>query len=178
LNEKRISSEPIYSGRVINLRVDKIAMEDGRVATREVIEHHGAVGIVPVMDDGRVILVRQFRYAVGEDLLEIPAGTLHPGEEPAACAARELVEETNHQATRIEKILFTYLAPGYSNEGMHYYLATGLQPCEGQQDEDEHVEIEIVTMADALGMIENGNVRDAKSVAGLLVARERLEHRL
>lgn len=170
MTEKLLSSRRVYDGRVINLRVDTVELPDGRTTTREVVEHHGAVAIVPLLDDGRVVLVRQYRRAVGEELLEIPAGTLEQGEDPDECAVRELAEETNYRAGRMERMYFTYLAPGYSSEGMHAYLARDLEPCQGTPDQDEWIDVERVPLAEAVGMIRNGAIKDAKSVAGILMA--------
>ncbi len=175
MSETTLKSERIYSGGLIGLRIDTVGFPNGKTGTRAIVEHRGAVCIVPVLNDGRIVLVRQYRTAVGEELLEVPAGTLNPGEGADDCAARELIEETNYEAGRLEKILFTWLAPGYSTEAMHYYLARDLTPCEGQQDEDEFVEVELVAPERVWEMIFRGEIKDAKTVAALLVARRLLK---
>jgi len=173
MDEITVETRRIYDGRVVSLRVDTVKMPNGRPATREIVEHPGAVAIVPVLGES-IVMVRQFRCPVNEVLLEIPAGTLRRGEDPADCAARELIEETNFKAETLTKLLFAYLAPGYSEEAMHFYLATGLTPCQGQQDEDENVEVELLPVSEVMEAIRAGRVRDAKSVAGLLVALDLL----
>lgn len=176
--ERPVATRRIYEGRLINLRVDTVELPDGRLTTREIVEHRGAVAIIPILDDGRIALVRQFRAAVGSDLLEVPAGTLDPGEDPDACAARELIEETGYRASRLDKVLFAWMAPGYSAEGIHYYLARGLTPCEGEQDEDENLTVELLDFATALDMLDAGEFKDAKTVAALCLASRILGNRI
>ncbi len=171
LNEKTIKSSKVYEGRVVNLRVDTVELPDGRHATREIIEHTGAVAIVPLLDASRVVMVRQFRQAAGQILTEIPAGTLEVGEEPKACALRELMEETGYCAGRLTLMFSTYLAPGYSEEMLHTFLAEDLTPAKLDHDDDEFLEVITVDIEDAVDMITNGEVRDAKTVCGLLMAR-------
>lgn len=175
--EEILQTRRIYDGRVVNLRVDQVRLPSGVEATREIIEHPGAVAIVPILEGDRVVLVRQYRSAVAEDLLEIPAGTLKIGEDPLECAKRELIEETNYSAGRIDQFMFSWVAPGYSAEAMYYFLASDLAPCEGVQDEDEDVSVEIVELADILKLIQSGNIRDTKTIAGLLSAQRILEMR-
>ncbi len=170
MGERSIASRRIFEGRVINLRVDTVELPDGRTTTREIVEHRGAVAIIPILDDGRIALVRQYRAAIGADLLEVPAGTLEPGEDPADCAARELIEETGLRASRMEKVLFAWMAPGYSAEGIHYYLACDLTPCSGIQDEDENLTVELMDFGKALDMLDAGEFSDAKTVAALCLA--------
>ena len=110
--EQRISSRRIYDGRILNFRIDEVSIENGKVASREIVEHRGAAAIVPILEGGNVILVRQYRYAVSSELLEIPAGTLEPGEEPTDCAKRELEEETGYTCHSIAKVLECFVAPG------------------------------------------------------------------
>ena len=115
-------SDSVYKGRILNLRVDQVEFADGTSAIREVVEHRGAAAIVPLLEDN-VILVRQFRYAASAELLEIPAGTLEQGEDPEICARRELEEETGYRCNELDKILECFVAPGYSTERIHFYLA-------------------------------------------------------
>ena len=171
LKEKTLSSRRIYDGRILNVRVDTVELPNGCVSTREIVEHRGAVAIVPILDTDRIVMVRQFRQPVGEVLLEIPAGTLAPGEDPDDCALRELAEETGYQAGDLRKLFSSYLAPGYSSEMLHTYLATGLSKTEANTDPDEFVEIVVVRLDDAVGMIGSGEIRDAKTICGVLMTQ-------
>lgn len=166
-SEKTLSSQRIYEGRVINLRVDTIELTEGRTGKREIIEHKGAVCIVPVLPDGRIIMVRQYRTACGEALLEIPAGGLEVGEEPADCAQRELREETNKATGQLRHLFSFFLAPGYSTELIHCYLAENLTDEDGTPDEDENLNVEIYTLDELLAMCDDGRIKDAKTVAAL-----------
>jgi len=172
MREVTLHSRLVFEGKVVNLRVDTVRIPSGREATREVVEHRGAVAMVPLLDDGRVVLVRQFRQAVGEVLLEIPAGTLNAGEEPDECARRELREEIRYEPAKLEEMFASYLAPGYSSEMLHVFLATELTPAEGETDEDETVEVEILPLDKAVEMIRTGEIKDAKTICGLLLARD------
>ena len=165
-----IHSEYIYRGRVVTLRVDTVRMPDGKETKREVVEHHGAVAIVPRLDAETVLLIRQFRQAVGEVLLEIPAGTLEDGEDADACAVRELEEEIGYRAGTMRRMFSQYLAPGYSNEVLHAYFAEGLVQTQTNADEDEEIEVVPVKVSDIEPMILDGRIKDAKSIAALLVA--------
>ncbi len=167
-------SESIYQGRVVRLRLDTVRLPDGREAKREIVEHPGAVCIVAVDAEGQVLLVRQFRLAAGKVLLEVPAGTLEAGEETAACAARELEEETGYRAAHIEPLFSMLLAPGYSTERIHAFLATGLTRTQTHFDEDESVELETLSLAEAERRALAGELDDAKTVSSLLVALPRL----
>lgn len=169
MSQKALKSERIYDGRVVSLRVDTIAI-DGKPFQREIVEHNGSVGIIALTDDEKIVLVRQRRAAIDENLLEIPAGTLHKGEDPRAAALRELTEETNLSAAHLEAAFFAYLAPGYSNEGMSFFIARNLTPAKGQQDEDEDVRVESTGLAHALEMVLSGQIRDIKTVAAILYA--------
>ncbi|MCS7186651.1 MAG: NUDIX hydrolase [Armatimonadetes bacterium] len=169
LIETMLESERIYDGRLIGLRRDKVKLPNGRTSTREVVVHPGAVAIVPLLSDGRVILVRQYRYAVGKILMEIPAGTLHPNETAEDCALRELREEIGYTAGQLEHLASIYLAPGYSTELIHVFLATNLEPASGDMDEDEFVEPVAIPLEDAISQIGEGKIQDAKTVAALLL---------
>jgi ADP-ribose pyrophosphatase len=174
LREKTIESKRIYDGRIVKLRVDTVELPDGTRATREVVEHKGAVAIVPLIDSDTVVMVRQFRQPANEVLLEIPAGTLELGEDPDDCAARELLEETGYRAGSIQKVFKSYLAPGYSSEMLHTYIATGLEKDIAAPEADEFLEIVTIKLADAVAMIETGDIKDAKTICGLLTAQKRL----
>ncbi len=177
MKETTISSKLVFSGRVIRLRVDEVALEpDGRKSSREVVDHPGAVAVVPVLPDGRVVLVRQYRYAAGEELTEIPAGTLYPGEDPEACARRELAEETGRKAAGLEGLGSFYTSPGFSGELIHIYLARLADDSGGEPhpDEDERLEAFAVPLDEALSLADGGCLRDAKTAVGLLLAARRL----
>jgi len=154
--------------------VHTVRLPDGRISTREIVEHSGAVAMVPILDHDRVILIRQFRQAAGEALLEIPAGTLEPQESPEECARRELQEEIGYRCGRLEELFSSFLAPGYSTEMLHTYLALDLTPAKGHADADEFVEPEIIRFQDVPHLIRSGAIKDAKTICGLLLAKERL----
>lgn len=162
------SSKVVYSGRVFEIEQYEIVMPSGVETTREILKHPGAVCMVPVTASGDLLMVTQFRLAVGSRLLELPAGTLEKGEAPADCAGRELQEEVGHRAMSIEPLGGFYVAPGYTSEYIHLFVCTGLEPASLPGDEDEDIEIENVSIEQALDHIENGVIRDAKSVIGVL----------
>ena len=164
--EKLLRSEKVFDGRLISLRKDTVRLPNGRESTREVIVHPGAVAIVPMLDD---------RHAVGKTLMEIPAGTLHPDERPEDCALRELREETGYIAGRLEKLLSLYLAPGYSTELIHLFLAEDLRPAKSEKDEDEFIELAVVPLDEAVVKILEGEIQDAKTVAALLLVWNKLK---
>jgi ADP-ribose pyrophosphatase len=165
------SSEYKYRGRIINLRIDQIHTESGYDGIREIIEHPGAVAIVPIDDRQQVILVKQYRAAVGKNTIEVPAGTLSIGEDPLVCAHRELKEETGYQAAQIDRIGGVYTAPGISSEFITLYMATGLTAGESATEEDESIDLMRVSLTEALKMIEDGSINDAKSVSALLLVK-------
>lgn len=175
--ETVLGSESIFAGRIVHLRVDTVRLPNGNTSRREVVVHRGAVCIVPLKEDGTVLLVRQFRLPAGRALLEIPAGTLEPGEDPRVCAARELEEETGYSAAGLEPLFQAYLAPGYSTELIHAYLATGLRPGTAHPDEDETCEVHPVPLADTARMIRDGELQDSKTIAALLFAERSLQER-
>lgn len=167
LTETFISTERIYEGRIINLRRDKVRLPNGKEASREVVEHPGAVAVVPVLPDGRIILVRQFRHPVGQILLEIPAGKLDAGEDPDDCALRELEEETGHRAGRLERKASVFTGPGFTDEVIHIYIAEDLRKTALNPDEDEFLEVDAYAPEDIRQMIRDGLIRDSKTLAGL-----------
>ncbi len=171
--EELIRSEAAFDGRLLRVRVDTVRLPDGGEATREVVVHPGAVALVPLMGDD-VILVRQWRQPLGGVTLEVPAGTLDPGESAEECAARELREETGYAAGRLDKLFALALAPGYSSEIIHVYLAQDLRPAGAEQDADEKVSAEQVPFDEALRRCLAGELPDAKTVAGLLAAARAL----
>ena len=171
---RTLSSERPWTGHRIGVRVDQVEAEDGRRTTREVVEHPGAVGII-AWDGERLAMVRQWRHAPGEIVLEIPAGTLEPPEPPAETARRELAEEVALKAGVWETGPRFWTAPGFCNELMHLYLATDLSDEPGFSDPDEDLEIEWLTVPEALAGIDDGSIRDAKTVAAVLWLARRLE---
>jgi len=171
--ETLIRSRRIHVGRVVSLRVDDVRLPDGRTAQREVVDHPGAAVIVPLTDAGEILMVRQYRYAVGEVLLELPAGTLERGEDPLACARRELAEEVGADAAHWEPLAVLYPSPGVMTEVMHLFLAQGLTEGRPTGTPEEDLAMERLSLAEALDRVRRGEIRDAKSVAGLLLAAER-----
>lgn len=169
MQEKVIHSERVFTGRVVNLRVDTVRLPNGRTSQREIVEHRGAVAVVPLLDDETVLMIRQFRLAVNEVLLEVPAGTLEPDEPPEICAARELEEETGYRANTLRKLFSQYLAPGYSQEILHVFLAQHLKKTAQRMEEDENVEVVSMPLHRAVEMVLSGEIRDAKTIAALLV---------
>jgi len=173
MEEKIVSSRQIYNGRIVRLQVHEVELPDGRRSVREVIEHPGAVAIVPLDSDNHVFLVRQYRIAADQITLEVPAGTLEPGELPLTCAERELQEEIGYRATSLEPLGGFYVAPGYTTEYIHLYLGTDLTKAALPQDDDEFIEVQRMPLADALELINSGEINDSKTMASLLrVARK------
>lgn len=177
LKETTVSSETIYDGKIVRLLRDGITLPDGRAAVREVVDHPGGVGIVPIDGRGNVYLVRQYRYAVGEPVLEIPAGKLERGEDPFLCAKRELQEETGFTAGEYVYLGKFYPTPGYCRELLHVYLALDLTPGETRPDEDEFLTTEVLPFREALRRAVAGEMPDAKTLIGLLLAEKVLSAR-
>lgn len=171
--EKCVRSEVIYRGRIVTLRKDTVVLGGGKVATREVVEHPGAVGIVAVMGED-VILVRQYRYAVNSVLLEIPAGKLEPGEGPADCARRELMEETGLVASNLEYVCSFHTSPGFCDEVLHLFFATGLSqsPSHAQPDPDESLAVVRVKRCEVKAKIRSGEIKDSKTLTALLMLED------
>ena len=166
MRERVLGSRTVFEGSILRLRVDEVEAADGHRSTREVIEHGGAVGVVCV-HKGDVWLVRQYRHATEEILLEIPAGKLGPGEDPDACARRELVEEIGLRPGRLEHLATYYTTPGFTNERFFLYYADDLEAAEGSTDAGEVLEIERRAARSARALIGSGEVRDAKTLLGL-----------
>ena len=159
----------LYKGKLFDVALEKVTLPNGVIKNREVVRHPGAAAMVPLLDDGKVVLVKQYRHAVGEFVWEIPAGTLEPDEGPVECAWRELVEETGYEAKNLEKLVEILPAPGYTDEHIHIFLATGLTPAEQNLEDDEILEVQPTTIDTAIQMITHGEIRDAKTIAGLLL---------
>lgn len=177
LTERTIESKRVYEGRVVSLRVDTVVLPSGRISTREIVEHRGAAAVVPMPSPNTVILIRQFRKPANELLLEIPAGTLSEGESPIECAQRELAEEIGYRAGKLEELFSIYLAPGYSTEKLHVFLATELEPEKRHADEEEFIELVEMTLDEAIAQIEAGRIKDAKTICGLLLTWYRLHQK-
>lgn len=167
LDEEFISSKLVFSGKLLHVHVDTVQMPNGKTTTREMADHQGAVAVVPVLPDGRIIFVKQFRYPMGTVMYEIPAGKIDPGEEPDHCVRRELSEETGYEADRWEYLAPIATTPGFTNEVIHLYAAYGLHAHRQHTDEDEFISVEAISLDRAMEMIADGTLYDAKSLAAL-----------
>jgi len=174
MEEVILHSEEIYSGRVVRLSVATVRLPNGKEAIRELIQHPGAVAIVALDEAQNVLLVRQFRLAAGRVMMEIPAGTLDPEETPLICAERELQEETGYRPGKLESLGGIYVAPGYTTEFIHLFLASDLSESRLDMDDDEFIEASRVPLTEALAMIERGEIIDGKSITGLFKVARRL----
>ena len=157
----------IYTGKVITLNVDTVQLPNGITVDLETIRHPGAAAVVPVKDDGTVVLIRQFRHAAGGFIYEIPAGKLAPGEDPLHCASRELEEEVGYRASTFELLSSIFTAPGFADEVIHVYKATGLTKGRQQLDRDEVLDVIEMPLSEAITKIEDGTIRDGKTIVGL-----------
>jgi len=166
--EKVISSRSVFKGRAVNLRVDTVEEPDGRRTTREVVEHTEVICVVAVDGDGKFVLVRQYREAIGKDLLEIPAGGIEAGEDPAEAVRREMAEETGFEPRKLERMGGFYSAPGFCTEYLHLFLATDLVPHRLEAEDTAGIEVVRVRPDEVPGLIESGAICDSKSIAGLL----------
>ncbi len=170
LRETTLSAEYQFNGRIINLRVDQARLPDGSVAGREVVEHPGGVGVLALNDAGEVLLVRQFRYPYGELLIEIPAGKRDPGEDPLTTGKRELEEETGVTADRFIPLGRVYPTPGYCDEVIHLFMATGLHITAAHPDEDEFLDVLRMPLASLVEAVMRGEIPDAKTQIAALKA--------
>jgi len=170
LIEKKISSEPVFDGVLLHVMKDEVELPNGNTSVREWIKHPGAAAIIPLLPDNQIILVRQFRYPVGQITLEVPAGKLDkPGEDPIECAKRELSEETGYTAEKYWKLTTIATTVGFSNEYIHLYAATGLTPGKIHPDSDEFINVVKIPLTAAVKMVESGKIFDAKSVISILL---------
>jgi len=167
LIETKLSSEIIYEGHFLDVRKDVVKLPNGKTANREWINHPGAVLILPILPDGMIGMIRQYRYAVQDEFIELPAGKLDSGEEPLACAARELQEEIGYKAGRLTYLAQIHPAIGFVNEVMSIYLAENLEKTESNPDTDEFIQLFPSTLEDALEMVWNGTITDAKTIIGV-----------
>ncbi|MBA5875799.1 MAG: NUDIX domain-containing protein [Nitrospira sp. CR1.2] len=159
--------KPIYQGKVVTLNVDTVRLPNGHTIDLEVIRHPGASAVVPMKDDGTVVMIRQFRHAANGFIFEIPAGKLHPKEDPLDCAARELEEEIGYMAGHFELLSSIFTAPGFADEVIHVYVATALTRGTQNLDQDEVLEVVEMPLREAMAKIEDGTIRDAKTIVGL-----------
>jgi ADP-ribose diphosphatase len=171
----RISGRRVYDGKVINLDVDLVEFPDGTTGELEIIRHPGASAVVPFLsdprgDDPQLLLIKQYRYAAGGYMYEIPAGRLNPGEDPAQCARRELREETGCTASSIDHVYTMYTTPGFTDERIHIFVATGLSRGPTAHEADEFLSLETVPLRRALEMIKSGELNDGKTTVGILFA--------
>ncbi|KDR94140.1 ADP-ribose pyrophosphatase [Peptoclostridium litorale DSM 5388] len=168
VREETMSSEIVYNGKIVNLRIDTVELPKQRYSKREIVEHPGGVGIIALTEENEVIMVRQFRKPIEDCVLEIPAGKLDNGEDPKKCAIRELKEETGYEAENMEFLLDFYSSPGFTDEKIHIYFATGLKNGKAQPDENEYIEIEKYKIEDLVQMIKDNEIHDAKSIISIL----------
>ena len=171
----RIASEPIYLGRIVKLYKDAVRFPNGSLGQLEIVRHPGASAVVPFLsdpagEDPQLLLIRQYRYAAGGYIYEIPAGMLNPGEDPLACAHRELKEDTGCTAQNMEHLYSLLTTPGFSDERIEIYMATGLERGDTAHESDEFMTVETVTLSTALKMVQKGEIRDGKTAIGILFA--------
>ena len=169
---KTICKKEIFKGRIINLSVDSVVLSEQKVEM-ECIQHPGGAAVVPLLHDDSVVLIKQYRYAIGATIWEIPAGRLESGENPQECALRELEEEVGYRATEIIKLTDCYSAPAYCTEVISIFLATGLLPTRQLLDADEIIEVVTMPLTEAVAMVERQEITDAKPAIGLLLAHKR-----
>ncbi|MGL5347423.1 MAG: NUDIX hydrolase [Peptostreptococcaceae bacterium] len=172
IEEKTISSDRVYTGKVVSLRVDTVEIERQGYQKREIVEHGGAVGIVAITDEKKVILIKQFRKPIEKVIWEIPAGKLEINENPKDCAIRELKEETGYSAENIKLIHKFYTSPGFSNQKVYIYLAMGLTSGECKFDDDENIDMYELDFEEAYNMVLKNEIEDSKTAIGILLAKE------
>ncbi len=165
--EQVLTTEQIFSGRGMIVRVDTVATASGRTTTREVVERNNAVCIIAVDENQRILLERQYRYSINQELLELPAGMIEPGENPEDCARRELQEETGYLPQKLEKIGSWYVAPGFCTEFMHLFLATDLVPSRLFAEDSEEIQVMRLKPEECLELIGTGRIQDGKTIAGI-----------
>ncbi|OGO26039.1 MAG: hypothetical protein A2W33_02580 [Chloroflexi bacterium RBG_16_52_11] len=170
MKTETIQSQTVLKGRVFDVRQDQVRLPNGRLVQLEIVDHPGAVVLVPVDTSGNIWLIEQYRHAAGENLIELPAGVAEAGESLEECAFRELREETGMSASSLQRIGEFYIAPGYSTEYLIIFLATGLSPDPLTGDEDEFIQVKPTPIDQVFMLVESGQIRDAKSLAALLLA--------
>jgi len=168
LHEELVASQQVYRGKLLDVRCDTVRLPDGRSATREYIVHPGAVAVVPILDDGRLVIERQYRHPLGRVLLEFPAGKIDPGEPPFTCAVRELQEETGYRAREWARAGMLHNACAYSSEGIEVWFARGLESGDRGLDEGEFLDVGTASAEELLAMAQRGELTDAKTLIGLM----------
>lgn len=166
--EKKLESKEIFYGKVIHLTHDKVLLENGHETYREIMHHNGASVIIAFDEDDRLLMVRQFRYAIGEEVLELPAGKIDPGETPEQCAMRELIEETGYRAGKMTELGVIHPSVAYTNEAVYLFYAENLTKEQQKLDEDEFLTVEHIDFSQALDMVMNGEITDSKAQIGIL----------
>lgn len=172
VEETTISSDRIYTGKVISVKVDTVEVENQGYQKREIVEHGGAVGIVAINDNNEVILIKQFRKPIEKVIWEIPAGKLEVGENPKECAIRELKEETGYEPQNLKLIHKFFTSAGFSNQKIYIYLATGLTLGKSNPNDDESLEVYKISLEEAYNMVVKNEIEDAKTSIGILLAKE------
>jgi ADP-ribose pyrophosphatase len=170
--ETTIDTTPIYEGRIISVQVDRVRLPDGRTAQRELVKHPGAVAVLALLD-GRMLVVRQYRKPLERTLIEIPAGKLDPGEDPAGAAARELEEETGWRARTLTHLSSFYTSPGFADEIIHLYFTDELERGDAVPDEDEFLDVFTLSLEEAWDAIDDGRIRDAKTIMAVYAWQNR-----
>ena len=168
LKETKLSSKIIFQGRLLDVRKDEVELPNGKTSTREWINHPGAVCCIPILPDGKIALIRQYRYPVQSEMIELPAGKLNKGEKPELCALRELEEEIGYQSKKLTFLTHIHPAVGFANEKMWLYLAEKLVKTERNLDTDEFLELIPISLDDAVEMVWNRRITDVKTIIGLL----------
>ena len=168
LEEKTLSSAYIYQGKIINLRHDKVKLPDDRETIREIVEHPGAVAILALTEKKEIVMIKQFRKPADEVLWELPAGTLEEGEDLVSCARRELEEETGYYPRKIKKLITFFSTPGFCNEKLTLFLAEDLEKKNKNEDADEFIEVELIKPNEALRLVKENVIKDAKTIIGIL----------
>ena len=165
--EKHVSTETVFDGKLLKIAVDKVILPDGKEAVRELVHHPGAVAILPVLEDGSIVFVKQYRYPLDSILYEIPAGKLELNEDPLECATRELSEETGYSASKWSKLTTIATTPGFTDEIIHLYLAEGLELHEQHTDDDEFIEVVTIGQDDVRKMLLSETIFDARTLSAL-----------
>lgn len=178
MKETKLSETHIYKGTLLDVWRDEVRLPDDRTSIREYIKHPGAVVILPVLPDNKIVFIRQFRYSVGKEFIELPAGKLDPGENRKDSARRELKEETGYRAEKWTELTEIHPCIGYSDESIWLFLAEDLTASQQQMDHDEFIEIIPTTLDDAVEMVKSGEITDAKTIVGILWANSYLQHLL
>jgi ADP-ribose pyrophosphatase len=164
---ERQSRRRVYEGKILNIELDRVTLPNGHQMELEMIHHPGAAAVVPILEDGNVVMIYQYRYAAGGYIYEIPAGKLHPGEDPLECAKRELAEETGYQAKMYQPLVSFLTTPGFCDEIIHIYLAQSLTPGAQNLEESEVLEVKKIPLEKTLDMIQKGLIKDGKTIIGL-----------